>query len=194
MAGWWEKAGIPAGGNSLMSNLLACQKPAMFNGQKYIKALNAIYLVIHHPENFMTVLRKPNLGRLLLSLALLTALTSVVTAQTTMPTIPKAPAVSDVPSIPTVPAMPSKSSIPAVPAMPSKSSIPSVPTKPSMPAMPSVPSTQSLPSLPTAAPIKTTPPTTAGKWVPRIDKKTCPKGSTAYLADDGGVKCWVNDA
>ena len=33
-----------------------------------------------------------------------------------------------------------------------------------------------------------------GRWVNRIDKKTCPKGSTAYVDErDGGVKCWVND-
>jgi hypothetical protein len=33
-----------------------------------------------------------------------------------------------------------------------------------------------------------------GRWVNRIDKKTCPNGSTAYLDErDGGVKCWVND-
>jgi hypothetical protein len=33
-----------------------------------------------------------------------------------------------------------------------------------------------------------------GRWVNRIDAKTCPKGSTAYLDDlNGGVKCWVED-
>lgn len=33
-----------------------------------------------------------------------------------------------------------------------------------------------------------------GRWVNRIDKTTCPKGSTAYIDErDGGVKCWVND-
>jgi hypothetical protein len=33
-----------------------------------------------------------------------------------------------------------------------------------------------------------------GRWVKRIDKKTCPNGSTAYIDErDGGVKCWVND-
>jgi len=33
-----------------------------------------------------------------------------------------------------------------------------------------------------------------GRWVTRIDKKTCPNGSTAYVDErDGGVKCWVND-
>lgn len=33
-----------------------------------------------------------------------------------------------------------------------------------------------------------------GRWVNRIDKKTCPNGSTAYIDErDGGVKCWVND-
>jgi hypothetical protein len=33
-----------------------------------------------------------------------------------------------------------------------------------------------------------------GRWVNRIDKKTCPNGSTAYVDErDGGVKCWVND-
>lgn len=42
--------------------------------------------------------------------------------------------------------------------------------------------------------INTKAPTTAGRWVPRVDAKTCPKGSTAYLDDkNGGVKCWVND-
>ena len=33
-----------------------------------------------------------------------------------------------------------------------------------------------------------------GRWVNRIDKKTCPNGSTAYVDErDGGVKCWVNE-
>jgi hypothetical protein len=33
-----------------------------------------------------------------------------------------------------------------------------------------------------------------GRWVNRIDRKTCPNGSTAYIDErDGGVKCWVND-
>jgi len=33
-----------------------------------------------------------------------------------------------------------------------------------------------------------------GRWVNRIDKKTCPNGSTAYVDErDGGVKCWVED-
>ena len=33
-----------------------------------------------------------------------------------------------------------------------------------------------------------------GRWVNRIDKKTCPNGSTAYVDErDGGVKCWVDD-
>jgi hypothetical protein len=42
--------------------------------------------------------------------------------------------------------------------------------------------------------VKTKMPTTAGRWVPRVDAKTCPKGSTAYVDDkNGGVKCWVND-
>jgi hypothetical protein len=37
-------------------------------------------------------------------------------------------------------------------------------------------------------------PTGNGRWVSRIDKKTCPAGSTAYVDErDGGVKCWVND-
>jgi hypothetical protein len=37
-------------------------------------------------------------------------------------------------------------------------------------------------------------PTGNGRWVNRIDRKTCPAGSTAYLDErDGGVKCWVND-
>jgi hypothetical protein len=42
--------------------------------------------------------------------------------------------------------------------------------------------------------VKTKMPTTAGRWVPRVDAKTCPKGSTAFVDDkNGGVKCWVND-
>jgi len=33
-----------------------------------------------------------------------------------------------------------------------------------------------------------------GRWVNRIDRKTCPNGSTVYIDErDGGVKCWVND-
>jgi hypothetical protein len=32
-----------------------------------------------------------------------------------------------------------------------------------------------------------------GRWVPRVDKSTCPKGSETYIDEkDGGVKCWVN--
>lgn len=42
--------------------------------------------------------------------------------------------------------------------------------------------------------VKTKMPTTAGRWVPRVDAKTCPAGSTPYVDDkNGGVKCWVND-
>lgn len=41
--------------------------------------------------------------------------------------------------------------------------------------------------------VNTGTPVGTGKWVPRIDKKTCPKGSEPYLDEtDGGVKCWVN--
>jgi len=32
-----------------------------------------------------------------------------------------------------------------------------------------------------------------GRWVPSVDKKTCPKGSETYIDEKtGGVKCWVN--
>ncbi len=38
------------------------------------------------------------------------------------------------------------------------------------------------------------PPAVAGRWVNRIDMKTCPRGSTVYIDErDGGVKCWVDD-
>ena len=35
-------------------------------------------------------------------------------------------------------------------------------------------------------------PTTGGRWVPRVNASTCPKGATAYPDEKkGGVKCWV---
>lgn len=41
--------------------------------------------------------------------------------------------------------------------------------------------------------VNTGTPAGTGKWVPRIDKKTCPKGSEPYVDEvNGGVKCWVN--
>lgn len=43
------------------------------------------------------------------------------------------------------------------------------------------------------APVKTGVLEGTGKWVRRIDKKTCPNGSEAYVDEvNGGVKCWVN--
>ena len=34
-----------------------------------------------------------------------------------------------------------------------------------------------------------------GRWVPRVNKTTCPRGSETYIDEkDGGVKCWVNSA
>ena len=30
-----------------------------------------------------------------------------------------------------------------------------------------------------------------GRWVARIDYSHCPGGTTAYVAGDGGVKCWA---
>lgn len=36
-------------------------------------------------------------------------------------------------------------------------------------------------------------PQSSGKWVPRVDKQTCPKGSETYIDEkNGGVRCWVN--
>jgi len=54
------------------------------------------------------------------------------------------------------------------------------------------------PSAPAEAPVKnrtgTGTPVGDGRWVKRIDEKTCPKGSTAYIDElNGGVKCWVDD-
>ena len=44
-----------------------------------------------------------------------------------------------------------------------------------------------------AEPAKSGVPEGNGRWVPRIDKKTCPKGSETYIDEkDGGVKCWVS--
>jgi hypothetical protein len=46
---------------------------------------------------------------------------------------------------------------------------------------------------PTKAPANTGDPGGNGKWVPRINKTTCPKGSEEYIDEvNGGVKCWVN--
>lgn len=48
---------------------------------------------------------------------------------------------------------------------------------------------------PTAAPVKSGVPEGNGRWVPRVDKQTCPKGSETYIDEkDGGVKCWVSSA
>ena len=30
-----------------------------------------------------------------------------------------------------------------------------------------------------------------GRWVSRIDYSHCPGGTAAYVADDGGVRCWA---
>jgi hypothetical protein len=37
------------------------------------------------------------------------------------------------------------------------------------------------------------PPQVAGKgrWVTRVSYKACPIGTTPYVADDGGVRCWA---
>lgn len=37
----------------------------------------------------------------------------------------------------------------------------------------------------------TAPPAGDGRWVPRIDYKHCPNGTTTFVGDDGGVKCWA---
>jgi hypothetical protein len=34
-------------------------------------------------------------------------------------------------------------------------------------------------------------PTGLGRWVARISYSTCPKGTTEYMASDGGAKCWA---
>jgi hypothetical protein len=34
-------------------------------------------------------------------------------------------------------------------------------------------------------------PTSKGRWVSRIDYKHCPNGTTSFVAEDGGVKCWA---
>jgi hypothetical protein len=46
-----------------------------------------------------------------------------------------------------------------------------------------------------AAPVKSGEPEGYGRWVPRVDKQTCPKGSETYIDEkDGGVKCWVKSS
>jgi hypothetical protein len=46
---------------------------------------------------------------------------------------------------------------------------------------------------PTRTPPRTGLPEGNGKWVPRVDSKTCPRGSVAYVDEmNGGVKCWVD--
>ena len=30
-----------------------------------------------------------------------------------------------------------------------------------------------------------------GRWVTRASLHQCPSGTTAYVADDGGVRCWA---
>ena len=52
---------------------------------------------------------------------------------------------------------------------------------------------ESMDAEPTKEPIKAGAPEGNGKWVPRVDKNTCPNGSEAYIDEaNGGVKCWVN--
>ena len=34
-------------------------------------------------------------------------------------------------------------------------------------------------------------PVSKSRWVARIDYTHCPGGTTAYVAGDGGVKCWA---
>jgi hypothetical protein len=34
-------------------------------------------------------------------------------------------------------------------------------------------------------------PTGLGRWVARISYSECPKGTTEYVAGDGGAKCWA---
>ncbi len=43
----------------------------------------------------------------------------------------------------------------------------------------------------TAADTGTPPPADMRGWVPRIDYKHCPNGTTSFVASDGGVKCWA---
>ncbi len=43
----------------------------------------------------------------------------------------------------------------------------------------------------TAAGTGTPPPAEMRGWVPRIDYKHCPNGTTSFVASDGGVKCWA---
>ena len=42
-----------------------------------------------------------------------------------------------------------------------------------------------------AAATGTPPPADMRGWVPRIDYKHCPNGTTTFVASDGGVKCWA---
>ena len=42
-----------------------------------------------------------------------------------------------------------------------------------------------------AAGTGTSPPADMRGWVPRIDYKHCPNGTTSFVASDGGVKCWA---
>ncbi len=39
--------------------------------------------------------------------------------------------------------------------------------------------------------VNTGTPTGKGRWVSRVDYGHCPGGTTAYVANDGGVKCWA---
>ena len=39
--------------------------------------------------------------------------------------------------------------------------------------------------------VNTGTPAGKGRWVTRVDYSHCPGGTTAYVADDGGVKCWA---
>lgn len=43
----------------------------------------------------------------------------------------------------------------------------------------------------TAAGTGTPPPADMRGWVPRLDYKHCPNGTTSFVASDGGVKCWA---
>jgi len=42
-----------------------------------------------------------------------------------------------------------------------------------------------------AAGTGTPPPADMRGWVPRLDYKHCPNGTTSFVASDGGVKCWA---
>lgn len=43
----------------------------------------------------------------------------------------------------------------------------------------------------TTAGTGTPPPAEMRGWVPRLDYKHCPNGTTSFVASDGGVKCWA---